>query len=57
MVTQNSNRIDCRYEGLSTDTKPTDVPVNSIFWSLDENKEYYFDGSSWSAVGGEDAEK
>ena len=51
MVTQNSNRIDCEYEGLSTDSKP-DAPVNATFFELDTGKFYYFDGSSWEEVGG-----
>lgn len=51
MVTQNNNRIDCQYEGLSTDSKPTDVPVNSMFLELDTGDFYYFDGTSWSKVG------
>ena len=29
MVTQNNDRIGCQYEGLSTDTKPTEVDVNA----------------------------
>ena len=51
-------RNDCRqggeaeYKGLSTDTKPTGCAVNSIFWELDTNKFYYFDGTSWHEIGG-----
>ena len=41
------------YEGLSTDDKPTDVPVNTRFYELDTNTEYYYDGDDWSKVGGE----
>ena len=41
-------------EGLSTDTKPTEgIGVNSRFYELDTKDEFYFDGSSWSKVGGE----
>ena len=37
--------------GLSTDTKPTtDIDVNKIFWELDTNKYYYFDGSDWNQM-------
>lgn len=42
-------------EGLSTDDpKPTEgIGVNSKFYELDTNDEYYFDGTSWNKVGGE----
>ena len=37
--------------GLSTDTKPTtDIDINKIFWELDTNKYYYFDGSDWNQM-------
>lgn len=52
MVTQNNDRIGCQYEGLSTDTKPTEVDVNALFFELDTGDFYYFDGSQWSKVGG-----
>ena len=54
MVTLN----DCRqaneheYKGLSTDTKPTDCAVNSLFLELDTGDFYYFDGATWAKVGG-----
>jgi len=35
------------YEGLSTDTKPSDVEVNTEFHELDTDKMYYFDGTEW----------
>ena len=35
------------YKGLSTDTKPTDCAVNSLFLELDTGYFYYFDGSTW----------
>lgn len=44
---------DCRqagsyeFKGLSTDTKPTDCEVNSLFLELDTGYFYYFDGSDW----------
>ena len=41
------------YNGLSTDTKPTNAPVNSIFTELDTNTDYYFTGETWEKVGGE----
>lgn len=49
---------DCRqgseydYKGLSTDTKPTDCDVNSLFLELDTGDFYFFDGTSWNKVGG-----
>ena len=37
--------------GLSTDSKPTtDIDVNKIFWELDTNKYYYFDGTQWNEI-------
>lgn len=41
------------YKGLSTDTKPTDCAVNSLFLELDTGDFYYFDGTEWAKVGGE----
>lgn len=38
--------------GLSTDSKPTDAVVNTIFLELDTGKFYYFDGTDWQEVGG-----
>ena len=38
------------YAGKSTDTKPTDVEVNTIFHALDTGKHYYFDGSDWNEM-------
>ena len=38
------------YAGKSTDTKPTDVEVNTIFHALDTGKYYYFDGSDWNEI-------
>lgn len=49
-VTLNGSRAD--YVGLSTDTKPTDAPVNSLFLELDTGDFYYYDGSDWAKVGG-----
>lgn len=43
------------YFGLSTDTKPTDAEVNSIFTELDTNTDYYFTGEEWEKVGGDNA--
>lgn len=49
MITMN----DCgqagsyEYKGLSTDTKPTDCAVNSLFLELDTGTFFYFDGTGW----------
>ena len=54
MVTLNDNKADGEheYKGLSTDDKPTECAVNSLYWELDTNKFYYFDGESWNEIGG-----
>ena len=49
-VTLNGSRAD--YVGLSTDTKPTDALVNSLFLELDTGNFYYYNGSDWAKVGG-----
>lgn len=49
-VTLNGSNAD--YMGLSTDNKPTDVAVNSLFLELDTGYFYYFDGENWAKVGG-----
>ena len=37
-----------RYIGLSTDTKPTGVPVGSIFFEYDSHVSYVtYDGTNW----------
>ena len=38
------------YRGLSTDTKPTDAPVNSKFVELDTGVKYYFNDGEWSVA-------
>jgi hypothetical protein len=44
LVYLSANRI----EGLSTDTKPTNVPAGSRFYETDINYgEWFFDGTSW----------
>lgn len=41
-----------RISGLSTDTKPTNVPANTIFIETDTQAQYIFDGSStWNTLG------
>lgn len=61
MVTTNKNsHVDAsgklivteEYKGLSTDTKPTECEVNSLFFELDTGDFYYFTGDAWNKVGG-----
>lgn len=54
MISINNCRQDGEYEykGLSTDTKPTNCAVNSLFIELDTGNFYYFDGTKWAKVGG-----
>ena len=40
------------FKGLSTDEKPTDCGVNSLFLELDTGDFYYFNGETWAKVGG-----
>ena len=50
MITQEN---DIMYYGESTDSKPTeDITINTKFKELDTGDEYYFDGSTWSKIGG-----
>lgn len=46
-----NERCDYEFKGLSTDTKPTDCGVNSLFWELNTGDFYYFDGENWAKVG------
>ena len=53
MVT-NTNELRDKYvelAGLSTDQKPTDVAVNSLFLELNTGDFYYFNGTAWAKVG------
>lgn len=54
MITINSCKQDGEheYKGLSTDTKPTNCAVNSLFLELDTGDFYYFNGTTWAKVGG-----
>ncbi len=57
MITRNRYDISdgITYQGLSTDTKPTeDVAPNSIFVEIDTSTVYYFDADkgSWEVFGG-----
>ena len=52
MVTYENKGLDLR--GTSEDDKPTEgVEVNTKFYELDTNDEYYFTGETWAKVGGE----
>lgn len=51
MITLKGANAD--YMGLSTDEKPTNVSVNSLFLELDTGDFYYYDGDSWEKVGGQ----
>ena len=49
----NSSRPDTykEYMGLSTDTKPTECGVNSLFYELNTKKVYYWNGTTWKEIG------
>lgn len=49
MITLNGSAPDLL--GLSTDTKPDDALVNSLFLELDTGDFYYFNGEDWTKVG------
>lgn len=50
---ETTNVLNAQIMGLSTDTKPTTgVQPNSLFWELDTNGMYFFDGTEWQAIGG-----
>lgn len=49
----NRTALNNQMMGLSTDTKPTTgILPNSLFWELDTNGMYYFDGTQWQSIGG-----
>lgn len=56
MITMSEYRMAGQhdYMGLSTDTKPTNCEVNSLFLELDTGDFYYFDGAAWAKVGGDE---
>lgn len=49
MITLNGSAPDLL--GLSTDTKPEDAFINSLFLELDTGDFYYFTGEAWAKVG------
>lgn len=49
----NRTALNNQMMGLSTDTKPTTgILPNSLFWELDTNGMYYFEGTQWQPIGG-----
>lgn len=51
MITNEGSSTNLK--GLSTDTKPTDVEINTLFLELDTGDFYYFDtDDEWRKVGG-----
>ena len=46
-----NDRFSYEFMGLSTDDKPTDCGINSLFLELDTSDVYYFDGENWAKVG------
>ena len=50
MVTLNGQNANLL--GKSTDEKPTNVEINTLFLELDTGDFYYFDGTNWLKVGG-----
>ena len=47
-----NERAKTIYEGLSTDSKPTEgVGLNALFLELDTGDFYYFNGTAWAKVG------
>lgn len=38
--------------GISSDTKPTTVPTNSVFAQTNTLTLYLFDGAAWNLIGG-----
>lgn len=50
---ETKNVLNVQIMGLSTDTKPTTgVQPYSLFWELDTNGMYFFDGTQWQPIGG-----
>ena len=50
MITLNGSAANLL--GYSTDEKPTDVEINTLFLELDTGDFYYFNGTAWAKVGG-----
>ena len=59
MITMNNCKQKDEYDfsGVSTDTKPTNCAVNSLFLELDTGNFFYFDSGEWHqipAISGDD---
>lgn len=52
MITMNDCKQKDEYDfnGLSTDEKPTNCGVNSLFLELDTGNFYYFNGTEWNQI-------
>ena len=51
--TDGATIISKGYRGLSTETKPTGVPIDSEYWERDTNKIYRtYDGTNWTFIRG-----
>ena len=37
--------------GVSTETKPENLPLYSRCWDLDTNIKYFWDGTQWQVIG------
>lgn len=51
-VVNGETRPEVEYKGLSTDAKPTNCGINSMYLELDTGNFFYFTGEEWSKVGG-----
>ena len=49
MITNNG--ANANLLGLSTDTKPTNAEINTIFLELDTGNFYFFNGTTWQKLG------
>lgn len=52
MITMNNCKQKDEYDfsGVSTEPKPTNCAVNSLFLELDTGNFYYFDGTEWNQI-------
>lgn len=52
MITMNNCKQKDEYDfsGVSTESKPTNCAVNSLFTELDTGNFYYFDGTAWNQI-------
>ena len=52
MITMNNCKQKDEYDfsGVSTEPKPTNCAVNSLFTELDTGNFYYFDGTAWNQI-------